>query len=338
MALEVGTFEEKTREYPLVVGTAVLAPVALNPTLEQLIELGVVPADSKQEPKYMITGTNSNKDWRIVSIWLSAINNVLNTKTNKTEQVKVMAELKFMLAKEAGPLYINDEGRFAGEAKKGNLGASARLEHQGEHKLIDFVKCLARVGQGKKCSLDNIEDLIHKGDTSELGDMLRQSAEAGFQVRVALGVENSQFQRVHTESFAMDNANSLTYFYSQLAKQSPYAGDAYYGSFFEDASTLQVIKATELRFYNEIEALEHEDKKQQRKAAASVNANGAPRPVGGAPAPPAPGMPSASQEEAMYQPRVVGGPLANAAAGDTPTPTAAPPMPIGSDDDNDLPF
>lgn len=327
MAIETGTHEVRERAFPLVVGSAVLSPVALNPDKAQLHELGL---PVQEEPKYIFT-SKKGQDWRIVSIYLGGTNNAVNAETGKLEPVEVLAELRFLLGTTAGPLYINQEGRFAGEGKKGGLGETARLEYQNEHKLIDFLKSLGRVGNGKKCYLADIDKLIHDGDMTELSEMLEQCVNAGFAVRVAVGVEKI-YQRVNTEAFAMDNASSLTYFHDQLAKQADYTGDAYYGSFYSDSSTLQVQNATRLHLYHEEEALAHEDQKTQR-----ANARLVPQGVGMAAAAPAPA--SDAEASAYVAPGTrfgTGVPTAPAAPGRAPEAPQEPAIP--SDDDNDLPF
>lgn len=326
MAFEANTTEERDRKYPLVTGTATLGVVALNPDKAQLIELGVA-TEKSEEPKYLITGKNSGKDWRVISIWLNGVNNVWNDATQKAEPKEILAELKFLLGVEAGPLYINDEGKFAGAAKASNLGVSARLEHQGEHKLIDFLKAFGRVGQGKKCYIEDIEKLMQEGDTYELSQMIEHCINLGHKVRVCLGVENSEFQRVNTEAFASDNTSNLNWYHQNIAKQIEYSGNAYYGDVFADSNNLQVANALKLQYYSDEKAGAHQERRDAKKNAQQASGGyGAPA-AAPAPAyaPPAPG-----DGEAGYAPRTVGG-----APVGQPGP---PPAPIASDDDNDLPF
>jgi hypothetical protein len=330
MPLAINSAKEIARTIPLVAGRATVVPVAINPSMERLQQMGVA---CSEEPKYLIEPSGKPAK-RILSIWMGGLVNAFNPNSQKMEQVKVLGELKLFIPLTTGQVYIDNSGRYGKDKAKLDQ-ATARVAYSQEWKLIELLKAYGRVGYKDECYLEKIHELVADGNVTELEAEFNTCHQAGHKVTVFFGVEQNQYQVISDRAFLADNTSNYNRAYEELRKgfdpSNTYMEKAYYGPIYHNSSTLQVANATNLALYREEDALVFEEESQKRNAIklAAATQQGIPQPGNGA-APAA--YPGAAPAAAVYS-----------TENDFPTQNQNPnlraqPAPIASDDDNDLPF
>lgn len=179
---------------PLYVGIAPMQVVAVNPTMQELNDLGVA---IKTEPEYLnvsIGGDEYNK----ITFWLKCIDPEFMTRFD------VLVKPEARVSKSGKTQWVNSVGQFAYSENKASeqyewfKDTGVRKAFVGEETLMDFIKAYANVANGDECAFESYND-IAKGNVKEIRDLIKALNEN--RVRVLLGVKDEKYQQVYTKHF-----------------------------------------------------------------------------------------------------------------------------------------
>ena len=178
----------------LYVGIAPVKVLAVNPTMAELHELGIMV---KQEPNYkaMIGEVEKQK----VTFWVQHDSPDIKTR------VEFLLEDKTRVNRDGDKnQWINNSGKTAWSGEPASTvydwykSDGERKAYIGEDSLVEFIAAWANVSSGDDCYLESIAE-IAKGNVAELKQLATALAEN--RVRVLLGVKDGQYQNVYTKFF-----------------------------------------------------------------------------------------------------------------------------------------
>lgn len=326
MAISVNNeVPELASDRVLITGIANLNVVGLNPTKEQLEKLGYKPKD---EPVYLGENSKSGKAQMRVDIHLEGDVNI----AGEDAPVRVSTKTAFWIENNTDRgVYIDKFGKFGKDTSK--LDASARPAYNGELELIGFLKAICNVRPNEEISLDHVDKLASVGDLKELQGVLRAVAKAGNQVQCVLGVREGKYQDVFNRQFDYAGRGGSAYLHSQLYRQAEYErGNGKTPIYYGPINTLvdQYVPGQYLARRYSAEAQEAFEQSQPKGSFGQ----------------PSGAFPGATAQPAFQQPgqQFGGVPVAQPQTFHqnpnlrAPQPLQPMAMPIGGDDDNDLPF
>lgn len=179
---------------PLYVGVAAMSVAAVNPTQQQLNDLGV---NIQREPEYR--GVNIGGDeYNKVVFWLK------HEEPNFFSKLEVLIKPEPRVSQSGKSQWTNNIGQFAYSENKASESyewfkdEGVRKAFVGEELLIDFVKAYANVATGDDCYLETYKN-ISQGDVKELAELIKALPDN--KVRVLLGVKDEKYQQVYTKHF-----------------------------------------------------------------------------------------------------------------------------------------
>lgn len=177
---------------PLFTGIASVSVVAVNPTLEELVAIGV---NMKTEPNYSVDmGDKTGK----LCFWIHNSQHDFTTRLEilvGNEHRKASASGKFQITNNVGQVTWAESPDKTHDWFK-NEGV--RRTYPGEEILINFIKAWANIPNDGECAFDTI-DAIMKGDVTELKSLIDALKEN--KVRVMLGVKDGKYQNVYNRHF-----------------------------------------------------------------------------------------------------------------------------------------
>tara|TARA_R110002073_G_scaffold82643_7_gene197343 strand:- start:1980 stop:2729 length:750 start_codon:yes stop_codon:yes gene_type:complete len=195
MAIQSNSSEiEVSGGIPLYTGIASVSVVAVNPTLAELLKLGV---KLKTEPVYTDVQIGENTYNKLI-FWLQ------NATHDFTTKLEILCKPEHRIAKSGKFLYINKSGQTVfcdqspSEVYDWYSSDGVRKAFTGEDILTDFVKAWANTPSGGECTLDTIEQVM-KGDVTELSGLIEHLKNN--KLRVLLGVKDGKYQEVYKKHF-----------------------------------------------------------------------------------------------------------------------------------------
>jgi len=180
---------------PLYVGIAPVRILAVNPTLNELNDIGI-PA--KQEPQYVglnIVGDEFNK----VVLWVEH-----GGEPSFKTKLEFLVKSEAKVSQSGKTQWTNNIGQFAyaeskaSEAYEWFKDEGVRKAFVGEETLMDFIKAFANVANGDDCYLETWKQ-VASGDVKEIRELVK--ALPGNMVRVLLGVKDGKYQQVYMKHF-----------------------------------------------------------------------------------------------------------------------------------------
>lgn len=212
--------EEVVGSLNLYTGIFPMQVVAVNPTLDELKELGV---KLRTAPVYSVTiqETEFNK----IAFWLRNAEHGFIVKMEILVRPAPRVSTKDDGAKR---MYINNVGQMTWSAGIPTYDwwqnpDKTRVAYVGEDILINFTKAWANIANGGEVSYDTIEKIVN-GDVSEIRSYIPQLKNN--LVRLLLGVKENKYQAVYTKHFGRLKPERNDYFAKELAGE--------YGSFDAD--------------------------------------------------------------------------------------------------------
>lgn len=177
----------------LYTGIAPVRVIAVNPTMDELKELGI---NAKTDPNYQVT--INDKEYNKIVFWLECIN----------PSFKVKFEILMQAAHRVNnngdkSMWINNVGQTTWSADVPSYDwwknvDKTRKAYVGEDVLIDFTKAWANVANGGEVSFDTIT-AIANGDVKEIKELVK--ALSGNSLRVLIGVKDGKYQQVYGKHF-----------------------------------------------------------------------------------------------------------------------------------------
>ena len=180
---------------PLYVGIAPVKVLAVNPTLNELNDIGI-PA--KQDPQYVglnIGGDEFNK----VVLWVEH-----GGEPSFKTKLEFLVKSEAKVSQSGKTQWTNNIGQFAyaeskaSEAYEWFKDEGVRKAFVGEETLMDFIKAFANVANGDDCYLETWKQ-VASGDVKEIRELVK--ALPGNMVRVLLGVKDGKYQQVYMKHF-----------------------------------------------------------------------------------------------------------------------------------------
>lgn len=181
----------------LYVGIAPVQVVVVNPSQQELNDLGV-PA--KQEPQYI--GVNIGGDeYNKLTFW------VKNIQPEFLTRFDILVKPEAKVSKSGKTQWVNNFGQFAYAESKASEAYSwfkedgERKAFDGEETLVEFIRAYANVSAGDNCYLETPKQ-IASGDVKELRELIKSLSDN--RVRILLGVKETNgknYQQVYTKHF-----------------------------------------------------------------------------------------------------------------------------------------
>lgn len=179
---------------PLYVGIAAMKVAAVNPTLQELNDMGV---NAQRDPEYV--GVNIGGDeYNKVVFWLK------HEEPNFFAKLEVLVKPEARVSQSGKSQWCNNIGQFAyadnkaSEAYEWFKDEGVRKAFVGEETLMDFIKAYANVANGDECAFESWQ-AIAKGDVKEIKALIKALSDN--RVRVLLGVKDEKYQQVYTRHF-----------------------------------------------------------------------------------------------------------------------------------------
>jgi hypothetical protein len=214
MAIQSNTSEESVAGdggIPLYTGIAAVSVIAVNPTLEELINLGV---PLKNEPEYtgvQISGDTFNK----IVFW------VRSEEPSFTTRLEILTKPETKVSSTGKTLWINNYGRTvyaenkASETYDWYKSDGEREAFHGEDVIMNFISSWANVANNGECYLETPKDIFN-GKVEELKKLV--VALKDNKVRVLLGVKNGQYQNIYSRHFGRIKPKRDDLFIKELNK------------------------------------------------------------------------------------------------------------------------
>ena len=183
----------------LYTGIAPVKVVAVNPTLQELHDLGI---KVKEEPSYSVTFSKddgTDREFAKVVFWVE------HAEPNFKTKVEFLVQNTPRANKDGGKFqWVNNKAQFSwgatspAEVYDWFKDEGVRKAFVGEDALISFVRAWANVGNDGDCYLDTMAKIV-TGDVTELKQLV--SALAENKLRVLLGVKDEKYQQVYLKHF-----------------------------------------------------------------------------------------------------------------------------------------
>lgn len=179
----------------LYTGIAPVSVVAVNPTLDELSELGI---NLRNEPEYKVT--LNEEEYSKLVFWLKS--DVQGA--SFTTRFEILMQDKIRTSKDGAKfMWANNIGQTTWSAEVPAYDwwknpDKTRKAYVGEDTLINFTKAWANVANGGEVSFDTI-DAIVKGNVKELQEYVKVLSTN--KLRVLVGVKDGKYQTVYNRHF-----------------------------------------------------------------------------------------------------------------------------------------
>jgi len=185
-------------------GLANFKVIAVNPTLEELHDMGV---QFKTEPNYHVDMNGDNRFK--LTLWVK--NEELTTR------VEILMDANHRIAKSGKYQWMNNIGQETWSDAAPTYDwwkpEGQRKAYIGEDTLVNFTKAWANVAGGDEVYFETI-DKIAAGDVSEVKALVEQLKDN--EVRLLLGVKNDKYQNVYTKKFGRVKPQRDDFFIKEL--------------------------------------------------------------------------------------------------------------------------
>lgn len=179
----------------LYTGIAPVSVVAVNPSLDELSDLGI---NLRNEPEYKVT--LNEEDYNKLVFWLKSDVPGLSF----TTRFEILMQSKHRASKDGSKfMWANNIGQTTWSADVPAYDwwknqDKTRKAYVGEDTLINFTKAWANVAAGGEVSFDTI-DAIAQGDVRELQEYVKVLS--ANKLRVLVGVKDGKYQAVYNRHF-----------------------------------------------------------------------------------------------------------------------------------------
>jgi len=179
----------------LYTGIAPVSVVAVNPSLDELSDLGI---NLRNEPEYKVT--LNEEDYNKLVFWLKSDVAGLSF----TTRFEILMQAKHRASKDGSKfMWANNIGQTTWSADVPAYDwwknkDKTRKAYVGEDTLINFTKAWANVANGGEVSFDTI-DAIAEGDVRELQEYVKVLS--ANKLRVLVGVKDGKYQAVYNRHF-----------------------------------------------------------------------------------------------------------------------------------------
>lgn len=163
--------------------------IAVNPTLDELHELGIM---LKSEPNYYVEF--SGKEYFKLTFWIK--------NEDLTTRFEILMNGNPRVSQSGKNQWLNNAGQstWSNDAPTYDWWKTEGTRHAftGEETLINFAKAWANVANGDDVYFESIGKIV-KGDVAEVKALAKVLA--GNQVRLLIGVKDGKYQSVYTKVF-----------------------------------------------------------------------------------------------------------------------------------------
>ena len=176
----------------LYTGIAPVKVIAVNPTLDELKDLGI---NAKTDPNYSVS--INYEEYNKITFWLECAN------PNFKVKFEILMQANNRESKTGKFMWINNVGQttWSEDVPSYDWWKNAdktRKAYVGEDTLINFTKAWANVANGGEVSFDTI-DAIAKGQVAELQEYVKVLKDN--KLRVLVGVKDGKYQAVYNRHF-----------------------------------------------------------------------------------------------------------------------------------------
>ena len=163
--------------------------IAVNPTLDELHELGIM---LKSEPNYYVEF--SGKEYFKLTFWIK--------NEDLTTRFEILMNAEPRVSQSGKNQWINNAGQstWSNNAPTYDWWKTEGSRHAftGEETLINFAKAWANVANGDDVYFESIDKIV-KGDVAEVKALAKVLS--GNQIRLLIGVKDGKYQSVYTKVF-----------------------------------------------------------------------------------------------------------------------------------------
>ena len=163
--------------------------IAVNPTLDELHELGIM---LKSEPNYYVEF--SGKEYFKLTFWIK--------NEDLTTRFEILMNAEPRVSQSGKHQWLNNAGQstWSNDAPTYDWWKTEGTRHAftGEETLINFAKAWANVANGDDVYFESIGKIV-KGDTAEVKALAKVLS--GNQIRLLIGVKDGKYQSVYTKVF-----------------------------------------------------------------------------------------------------------------------------------------
>ena len=163
--------------------------IAVNPTLDELHELGIM---LKSEPNYYVEF--SGKEYFKLTFWIK--------NEDLTTRFEILMNAEPRVSQSGKNQWLNNAGQstWSNNAPTYDWWKTEGTRHAftGEETLINFAKAWANVANGDDVYFESIDKIV-KGDVAEVKALAKVLS--GNQIRLLIGVKDGKYQSVYTKVF-----------------------------------------------------------------------------------------------------------------------------------------
>lgn len=163
--------------------------IAVNPTLDELHELGIM---LKSEPNYYVEF--SGEEYFKLTFWIK--------NEDLTTRFEILMNSNPRVSQSGKHQWLNNAGQstWSDDAPTYDWWKTEGSRHAltGEETLINFVKAWANVANGDDVYFESIANIV-RGDVKEIKALVKMLA--ANQVRLLIGVKDGKYQTVYTKVF-----------------------------------------------------------------------------------------------------------------------------------------
>lgn len=163
--------------------------IAVNPTLDELHELGIM---LKSEPNYYVEF--SGKEYFKLTFWIK--------NEDLTTRFEILMNAEPRVSQSGKHQWLNNAGQstWSNNAPTYDWWKTEGSRHAftGEETLINFAKAWANVANGDDVYFESIDKIV-KGDVAEVKALAKVLS--GNQIRLLIGVKDGKYQSVYTKVF-----------------------------------------------------------------------------------------------------------------------------------------
>lgn len=163
--------------------------IAVNPTLDELHELGIM---LKSEPNYYVEF--SGKEYFKLTFWIK--------NEDLTTRFEILMNSNPRVSQSGKHQWLNNAGQstWSNNAPTYDWWKTEGSRHAftGEETLINFAKAWANVANGDDVYFESIDKIV-KGDVAEVKALAKVLS--GNQIRLLIGVKDGKYQSVYTKVF-----------------------------------------------------------------------------------------------------------------------------------------
>ena len=163
--------------------------IAVNPTLDELHELGIM---LKSEPNYYVEF--SGEEYFKLTFWIK--------NEDLTTRFEILMNAEPRVSQSGKHQWLNNAGQstWSNNAPTYDWWKTEGSRHAftGEETLINFAKAWANVANGDDVYFESIDKIV-KGDVAEVKALAKVLS--GNQIRLLIGVKDGKYQSVYTKVF-----------------------------------------------------------------------------------------------------------------------------------------